>query len=120
MTFIQLWKILLKRWNIVLLCIMMVGLGTYVVSRLMTPLYQSSVLVQIAIQSGTSQADYNSLLASNQLVQTESDLAISLPVLREVASHYPGMTVDLLAKETTSSIKLSTQLQHDLRHSPTI
>lgn len=110
MTFTHYWAILLKRWEIVVCCFIFVGLGSYIVSRLMTPLYQSSVVVQVAIQSGSNQGDYNSLLASNQLVQTESDLAISSPVLRAVASHYPGMTADQLSKNATSSIKLNTQL----------
>jgi len=76
----------------------------------MTPLYQSSTLVQVAIRSSSNQADYNNLLASDQLVQTEATLATSDPVLREVASHYPGLTVIKLAEEVSASPRTNTQL----------
>jgi non-specific protein-tyrosine kinase len=50
------------------------------------------------------------LQASDQLVQTEATLATSDPVLREVASHHPGLTVIQLAQEVSSTTKLNTQL----------
>jgi non-specific protein-tyrosine kinase len=50
------------------------------------------------------------LLASDQLVQTEAQIAISSPILHDVASHYPGLTVDQLTSATTSTPKLNTQL----------
>src|SRR5207248_3307249 len=71
---------------------------------------QSTALMQIAIRSQNNQADYNNLLASDQLVQTEAQLAISDPVLREVASHYKGLSVDQLLKEVSSTTELNTQL----------
>ncbi len=117
MTFGQFWSIILKQWKLILICFLIVGLGTYIGSKLITPLYQSTALVQVAIRSGNNQADYNSLLASDQLVQTEASLAISDPVLREVASHYPGLTVQQLANAVTSTVKLNTQLfQIDVVH----
>ena len=99
MTFEQYWAILAKQWKLILTCFIVVGLGGYIGSKLMTPRYQSSSLVQITISTGNTQADYTSLLASDQLVQTEAQLAISDPVLREVASHHRGMTVQQLAGE---------------------
>ena len=117
MTFGQFWSLILKQWKLILICFLIVGLGTYIGSKLITPLYQSTALVQVAIRSSNNQADYNSLLASDQLVQTEASLAISDPVLREVASHYPGLTVQQLANAVTSTVKLNTQLfQIDVVH----
>jgi Mrp family chromosome partitioning ATPase/capsular polysaccharide biosynthesis protein len=110
MTFEQYWAIVVKQWKLILTCFIVVGLGAFIVSKLMTPLYQSSVLVQIAIQTGSNQADYNNLLASDQLVQTEAQLATGYPVLREVASHYPGLTVQQLAGEVTATTKINTQI----------
>jgi len=111
MTFIHYWTILVKQWRIIILCFVLVGLGTYIGSKLQKPLYQSSALVQVVLRSSNNQSsDYTSLLASNQLVQTESQLAVSDPVLREVASHYNGLTVEELSKEVTTSVKLNTQL----------
>ena len=110
MTLERYWTIVVKQWKLILSCFLIVGLGTLVTSKLMTPLYQSTALMQIAIRSQNSQADYNNLLASDQLVQTEAQLAISDPVLREVVSHYKGLSVDQLAKEVSSTTELNTQL----------
>jgi Mrp family chromosome partitioning ATPase/capsular polysaccharide biosynthesis protein len=110
MTLEQYWTIMLKQWRLILACFLIVGLGAYLVSKVTTPVYQSTALVQVTVQSANSQADYNSLLASDQLVQTESELAISDPVLLEVASRYPGMTADELSKEVSTTVKPNTQL----------
>jgi len=110
MTLEQYWTILVNRWGLVVICFLMVGPGAYIGSKLMIPLYQSTVLVQIVIRLGNNQADYTSLLASDQLVQTEADLAVSDSVLRVVASHYSGLTVEQLSKAVTVTTKLNTQL----------
>lgn len=111
MTLEQYWTVLMKQWKLVVICCLLVGIGTFVGSKLMKPTYQSSVLVQVVIRSSNNnQADYNNLLASEQLVQTEATLAISDPVLREVASHFTGLTASQLAKEVSSSPRSNTQL----------
>src|SRR5438093_8959855 len=110
MTFAQYWTILVKQLKLVLICFVLVGLGAFIGSKLMTPQYQSSALIQVDIRSSSNNSsDYNNLLASNQLVQTEADLATSDPVLRTVASHYAGLTVEQLAKEVSSTTNLNTQ-----------
>jgi capsular exopolysaccharide synthesis family protein len=110
MRFAQYWAILIKQWKLIALCFVLVGSGAYATSRLLTPLYQSSALIQISFKSTSTQSDYNSLLAGDQLVQTEVQLATSGSVLSEVASHYRGMTLEQLQKEVTASAKPSTQL----------
>lgn len=110
MTLEQYWTILVKQWRLIIICFLLVGVAAVAVSKLMTPLYQSTAIIQVAIRSSSNQADYNSLLASDQLVQTEAKLATSDPVLREVASHYPGLTVAQLTKATTATPTLNTQL----------
>src|SRR6266849_4774144 len=110
MTLEQYWTIIVKRWRLIIICFLVVGVGALIGSRLLTPLYQSTVLIQIAIRSSNNQADYYSLLASDQLVQTEAKLATSDPVLREVASHYQGLTVVELSREVTATPTLNTQL----------
>lgn len=104
------WSIVVKRWKLILTCFMVVGLGAFIASKLTTPIYQAEAIVQVAVSSSNSQADYNSLLASDQLVQTESQLATNSSVLGEVASHYPGLTEDQVAKEVSSTPSLNTQL----------
>ena len=110
MTFVQYWNTLMKQWRLIVTCFIVLGLGTYIGSRLMTRQYQSATLIQISIRTNTNQADINSLLASDQLVQTEAQLAISDTVLREVVSHYSGLTVDQLAKNVSTVAKPNTQL----------
>ncbi len=110
MAFRQCWSITKKQWKLIVTCFIIAGLSAFVISKLITPVYQSTVLVMVTVRSANNQSDYSSLLASDQLVQTEAQLAISDPVLREVASHYPGVTVDQLNRQVTSTIKLNTQL----------
>jgi Mrp family chromosome partitioning ATPase/capsular polysaccharide biosynthesis protein len=110
MTFGQYWAIVLKQWKLILACFLVMGVSAYIVSKSMKPIYQSTVLVDVSVRSSNNQADYNSLLASDQLVQTEAQLAVSDPVLREVASHYPGLSEDQLSRQVTSSVKLNTEL----------
>src|SRR5258708_296264 len=111
MTVAHFWSILLKHWRLIVICFMLVGLGTFIGSKLQTHVYQSSVIVEVALRSSNNQSsDYTNLLASDQLVQTESQLAVSDPVLREVDSHYQGLTAEQLSKNVTSSVKLNTQL----------
>lgn len=99
-----------KRWKLLVICIVVLGVGAYIGSKLMTPIYQSITFVQVAVQTNNNVADYNSLLASDQLVQTEAQLVTSEAVLSEVASHYPGMSVELLSKEVSASPQPNTQL----------
>lgn len=110
MTLERCWAIMLKQWKFIILCFIVIGSGTFVGSKLTTPIYQSAVLVQVALRSSSSQADINSLLASDQLVQTEAALATSDTVLSEVASHYNGVTLQQLVAKVTSTPKLNTQL----------
>ena len=103
-------EIIGKRWWLITTCLVVVTLSAYIASKLMMPLYQSSVLIQITIHSGTNQADINSLLASDQLIQTEAELAVSNTVLREVALRHQGLSVDALARRVNATPKLDTQL----------
>lgn len=110
MTLEHYWIILLKQWKLIVGCFLLVGLGTVIASKLTTPLYQSTALVQVAISTNNNATDINNLQASDQLVQTEAQLATSGPVMKEVASHYPGLTPDTLSREVSASPTLNTQL----------
>ena len=104
------WSILLKRWKLIVICFVLTGLGVFIVSKLLPRMYQSTAFVQVAVSSNNSQANIDALQASDQLVQTEAQLALSDPVLREVASHYPGLTVDQLIQNASTTVKSNTQL----------
>jgi Mrp family chromosome partitioning ATPase/capsular polysaccharide biosynthesis protein len=102
--------IAIKHWKLIIICFVLVGVGAFTGSKFLTRYYQSTALIEIAISSGTNQIDYNSLLASDQLVQTEAVLTTSDSVLREVASHYPGLSAEELSKEVSAISKTGTQL----------
>jgi Mrp family chromosome partitioning ATPase/capsular polysaccharide biosynthesis protein len=107
MTLEQYRKTLIKRWKLIILSMILVGMGAFLGTKLlMKPVYQSSTLVQVIIGS----TNYNNLLASNLLVQTETTLAVSNRVLQEVASHYPNLTTHQLTEEVTATPMYNTQL----------
>ncbi|GCF10414.1 hypothetical protein KDI_39780 [Dictyobacter arantiisoli] len=76
----------------------------------MTPVYRSSVIVQVVVHAGVDQSDINALLASNQLVQTEAQLATSDPILLEVTKHHPALTMAQLRMMVSSETRINTQL----------
>lgn len=110
MTFPQYWSIFLKRWYLVLACLMLVGAAALVVSLLIPPVYRSTAIIQVTVHSGNNQSDINELLASNQLVQTEAQLATSTPVMQSVVIHHPDLTLTQLERMVSVSPKLNTQL----------
>ncbi|GCE31090.1 hypothetical protein KDA_65740 [Dictyobacter alpinus] len=103
-------RALLKRWKLILLCTLVLGSGAYLGSELIVPRYQATAIIEIMTHPEHSSMDINTVLASGQLVQTQAQLAISLPVLREVASHYPDMTIERLATDISVNPKAGTQL----------
>jgi capsular exopolysaccharide synthesis family protein len=111
MTFEQFYRVLQKRWAIVVICFLFVGLGAYIgSSKLIKPSYSSSVLVEVIVRAGGTALSNDNILASQQLAQTESNLAITRTVLGVVASHHPGLSFDNLLKKVTSTVKPNTQL----------
>lgn len=106
----QFLHLLRNRWKLIAICCLFLGAGAALGSSLLTPIYQSTALVEVTAGSGNNESEYTSLLASQQLVQTEAVLATSDPVLREVASHYKGLTADQLANEVTATPRVNTQL----------
>jgi Mrp family chromosome partitioning ATPase len=110
MTFEQFCRIVIKRWKIVVICFVCVGLGAFIGSKLVKPIYQSTVLIEVVIHSGGTPLTVDNISASQQLVETEAQLATTDPVLGTVASRFPGLSVSDLAKEVTATSRTSTQL----------
>jgi len=76
----------------------------------MKPLYQSTALVEVVVRSGGDPLAIDNIRASQLLVETEANLATTSPILNQVVSHYPGSSVDDLAKEVAATAKTDTQL----------
>ncbi len=94
MTFEQFYRSLAKRWYIVVICVLCIGAGAYVGSAvLLHSVYQSTVVMQVVIRNGGNPLSSDNLTAGTTLAGTEADLATTYPVLSEVATHFPGMSV---------------------------
>ena len=111
MTFEQFFRILIKRWSLVVICFLFVGLGAYLgISKLIKPLYQSTAVVEVAVSSGGTPLSNDNILASQQLAGMEAQLAITYPILSQVALHYRGLSADDLTKEVTVATVADTPL----------
>ena len=112
MTFEQFFRILIKRWSLVVICLLFVSLGAYLgSSKLIKPLYLSTTVVEVTVSSaGGTPLNNDNIIASQQLAGTEAQLAITYPILSQVASHYRGLAADDLTKEVTAATVGSTQL----------
>src|SRR2546430_1423087 len=111
MTFEQFYKAVLQRWGIVVICFLFVGLGAYIgSSRFIKPTYQATVLLEVVVRSGGDPLVNDNILASQQLSETEANLATTYPVLSAVVSHYPGLSVEDLTKEVTATTRSNTSL----------
>jgi Mrp family chromosome partitioning ATPase/capsular polysaccharide biosynthesis protein len=110
-TFEQLFRVLKKRWGLVVICFVFASLGAFLgSSKLMKPVYQSTALVEVSVNFGGSSLINDNIIASQQLAGTEAQLATTYPVLSVVASHHPGFTVDSLTKEVAATARPNTQL----------
>src|SRR5690348_12522851 len=45
------WKILQKRWKLMVICFVVTGLAVFTGSKLMTPMFQSTAFIQVAVSS---------------------------------------------------------------------
>lgn len=99
-----------KQWKAMLLCFLIVVFAVLLISKQMTPIYQVSVVMQVKPRLSSDQPGFVDAAVADRLVQTEAQLAISEAVLREVASHFPAMTLDQLLRRVTVTPKNNTQL----------
>jgi Mrp family chromosome partitioning ATPase/capsular polysaccharide biosynthesis protein len=99
-----------KQWKAMLLCFLTVILGVLLISKMITPIYQVSAVMQMTPHLMDNQADSSAPLAADRLLQTEAQLAVSEAVLREVASHFQDITLEQLMHRTQVTPKPNTQL----------
>jgi succinoglycan biosynthesis transport protein ExoP len=72
-------------WLIVLVVIIAAG-GTYIVSKLIPPVYQARTTVLIDMAPSNQSIDYSSVLLSSQLTQTYAQMLTKTTILSEVAT----------------------------------
>src|SRR5260370_2693660 len=101
--------LLIKRWWwLVALGIVLCSGTTYVISKLIHPVYQATAILIVNFQ--TSPSSYDSVSASLQAVQTSAQLLQSPAVLGPVLALHPGMTLKDLTAMITVTPKPNSQL----------
>lgn len=104
---------LLRRWLwLLILAAVLGGLSGYVVSRLQTPIYQSTTTLLINEAPGSkSSIDYNSLLTSQRLASTYVQLLTERSVLDKIIPQLPySITVEKLKEKISASVVRDTNL----------
>src|SRR2546428_318439 len=101
MTLEQYWSAFLKRWKLIILCIAIVGLGAYIGSKLMTPEYQSTTLIEVNILSSNNQTDINTTDSTGTPANTKanwyshkSDSHTTSKEGKRCADRYPGSSTE--------------------------
>jgi len=91
--------LLLRRWWVVGLSILLVGLGAAAVTLFTPPAYQARALVQVDIPS----TDTSVLVGVTRVVYTQTQLATSDAVLKDAAARTPGLTVARLRSSVSAT-----------------
>src|ERR1700692_2166668 len=99
--------VLIKRWFWIVLVGMAICCGaTYLVSKLMTPVYQASAMLIVNLDMTNSSNTTSSLAA----VPTYAQLVTNPTVLEPVAALHPGLTLLQLTTKLTVKPQSNTQL----------
>ncbi len=124
---------LARRWAwMIILGIVICGGGTYIASKLIRPVYQSSAFIILIMGSSTT-SPYDSTSASLAALPTYASLITNPVVLNPVLAEHKGLTLDqlnnMLAVKPQSNTQvievdvkntnpqLATQIANDVSHS---
>ncbi|HEU5422172.1 MAG TPA: polysaccharide biosynthesis tyrosine autokinase [Nitrolancea sp.] len=100
-------------WWLIVLCPLLAAGIAYLVSSLLTPVYQARATLLVEQSQTPGSQGYQDILASQQLTQTYSRLVSTRPVLDEVARELGGgLTADGLSEHLSVSPLNGTQLVH--------
>ncbi len=112
-------NVVLRHWRLIIFCSLLLGAGAGVGSLLVTPVYQSTVTLQLVIaspdaalleQTTTDPVTLSFQTRTDRMVQTEVNLATSDSILTQVAARYPGLSVAQLKGEVVALTVPNTQL----------
>ena len=103
---------LFRHWAwLLILAAILAGLVSFLVSMRMTPVYQASTTLLINEAPSTRNADYTSILTSERLARTYSEMLTTSPVLEVVISELNlGLTTKKLQNAVQVQIVRDTQL----------
>jgi succinoglycan biosynthesis transport protein ExoP len=100
---------LAKRWAwLIILGIVICGGATYVVSKLMHPVYQASTTLVLTV--GTGPSAYDTTTATLEALPTYAQLIPTNKVLNPVLAQHPGLTMETLLGMMTVKPQSNTQL----------
>lgn len=102
---------LLRKWLwLIVLCTLVAGAASYVISRNSTAIYQASATLMVnQASTPTTAAAYADILTSERLARTYANLLTSRPVLEETATRL-GISVEGLERDITVTPVRDTQL----------
>lgn len=103
------YTLLVRRWAwLVILGVTLCGGTTFLISKLISPVYQSSVTIIINMTSSTS--SYDNVSASELIAPTYAQLLTSRQVLQPVLARHPGLTFNQLSSMVTAKPQSNTTL----------
>ena len=104
-------QIVWKWWWLIALCTLCAGIASFVVSGMMTPVYEARVLLMSNQSTDSGLMDYSSLLGGQRVIETYRELMKTRPVLETViASLGLPDSPQKLAGRTKVSVIPDTQL----------
>nr|MBI9044507.1 hypothetical protein [Anaerolineaceae bacterium] len=87
---------LIWHWTwLILLITLLTGMVTFLVNKQITPIYSASTSIMINEAPASQNNDYNSILSSERLTKTYSELLTKRPLLNEVNEKLE-LTLDIL------------------------
>src|SRR6202043_3788401 len=91
------YKVLANRWLwLVVLGIVLCGGATYIVSKLVQPVYQASALIVLNLGSSSTNTPYENTNASLAALPTYAQLLTNSAVLKPVVAEHDGLTLNQL------------------------
>jgi capsular exopolysaccharide synthesis family protein len=97
---------------LLILATVVAGVTAFIVSKRITPVYQASATLLVNEAPANKAADYNSVMTSNLLTQTYSQMMVKVPVLNGVIDELSlkNITADQLEKSVSVQPVRDTQL----------
>jgi capsular exopolysaccharide synthesis family protein len=103
------YMLLVRRWAwLVILGMLLCGGGTYIVTKLMHPVYQAEATLIVTFN--TSPSGYDNTSASLEALPTYGQLVTSPQVLQPVVAQHPGLTLKGLMAMVSVKPQSNTQL----------
>lgn len=111
------YMLLAKRWAwLLLLGVVLCGGATYIVTKLMHPVYQATATLFVSFNSSTS--GYDNTTASLEALPTYAQLVTNPKVLQPVIDKHPGLTMTTLLPMISVKPQSNTQIiQLDVNNS---